>query len=140
MLSSIRSPDRTIASGPPAAASGATCNITVPKLVPLIRPSLIRTISVTPASLSFFGIGIIPHSGMPGTPFGPAFFSTTGLLGSILTRLQYGYTIHHASSVVSLFSLGNGLVVCRVKCCEYQGYATQGLRPRKACPPLDCQC
>lgn len=54
-------------------------------------------------------------------------FSSTGLLGSILTRLQYGYTIHLANSVVSPFSFVNGLVVRRVKCCEYQGYDTQFL-------------
>ena len=42
------SPVRTSASGPPAAASGATCRTTVPYAVPLIRPSQIRTMSRTP--------------------------------------------------------------------------------------------
>ena len=33
--------------------------------------------SRTPCFTSFFGIGSMPHSGMPGPPFGPAFFSTS---------------------------------------------------------------
>ena len=32
--------------------------------------------SRTPAFSSFFGIGSMPHSGMPGPPLGPAFLST----------------------------------------------------------------
>ena len=32
--------------------------------------------SRTPAFTSFFGIGSMPHSGMPGPPLGPAFLST----------------------------------------------------------------
>ena len=32
--------------------------------------------SRTPAFTSFFGIGSMPHSGMPGPPWGPAFLST----------------------------------------------------------------
>ena len=43
----------------------------MPKLVPLIRASVTRTMSVTPAAASLAGIGIMPHSGMPGTPTGP---------------------------------------------------------------------
>ena len=38
--------------GPPTAASGATCRTTVPNAVPLIRPSEIRTMSVTPFASS----------------------------------------------------------------------------------------
>ena len=44
----------------------------MPNDVPLIRASVTRTMSVTPAAASFAGIGIIPHSGIPGTPTGPA--------------------------------------------------------------------
>ena len=44
----MTSPVRTRPSGPPAAASGATCRTTVPYAVPLIRPSQIRTMSRTP--------------------------------------------------------------------------------------------
>jgi phage/plasmid-like protein (TIGR03299 family) len=55
----------------PTADSGEMCRTQVPKEVPLIRASEIRTISVTPASIKFFGTGIIPHSGIPGTPTGP---------------------------------------------------------------------
>ena len=60
----------------------------VPKLVPLMRASLRRTISFTPALSSFAGMGRWPHSGIPGAPLGPAFFSTitefssTGKFGS----------------------------------------------------------
>ena len=43
----------------------------MPKLVPLIRASVTRTMSVTPAAASLAGIGIMPHSGIPGTPTGP---------------------------------------------------------------------
>ena len=49
-----------------AADSGETCSTTVPKPVPLIRPSEIRTISLTPFSKSFFGIPILPTSAIPG--------------------------------------------------------------------------
>ena len=45
----IGSPSRTTRRGPPAADSGETCRTTVPKAVPLIRASEIRTMSVTPA-------------------------------------------------------------------------------------------
>ena len=44
----------------------------MPKLVPLIRASLTRTISVTPRSSNGSGTGIMPHSGIPGPPTGPA--------------------------------------------------------------------
>ena len=33
--------------------------------------------SRTPCFTSLRGIGIMPHSGMPGPPFGPEFFSTS---------------------------------------------------------------
>jgi len=70
-LSSIKSPLRISASGPPAAASGETCKTTVPKAVPLIRPSQIRTRSSMPRSSNFFGIAIFETSGIPGYPLGP---------------------------------------------------------------------
>src|SRR6184192_4677157 len=41
-----------------------------------MRPSEMRTMSRTPACTNFFGIGSMPHSGMPGPPLGPAFLST----------------------------------------------------------------
>ena len=47
------------------------------KLVPLMRASDTRTMSRTPCASSFFGIGSMPHSGMPGPPSGPAFWSTS---------------------------------------------------------------
>ena len=47
-VQAISSPVRTTASGPPIADSGATCSTTVPKLVPLMRASLMRTMSATP--------------------------------------------------------------------------------------------
>ncbi|CAB4820451.1 unannotated protein [freshwater metagenome] len=62
----IMSPVCTTASGPPAAASGATWRTTVPYAVPLIRPSQIRTISRTPFSNNFFGSGMFATSGIPG--------------------------------------------------------------------------
>ena len=55
--SRMRSPLRTRPSGPPAAASGVTCSTMVPKAVPLMRASEMRTMSLTPACASFFGIG-----------------------------------------------------------------------------------
>ena len=72
----MRSPSRTSASGPPAAASGETCSTTVPNAVPLMRASEMRTMSLTPRAPSFFGIGSAPASGMPGAPIGPALRST----------------------------------------------------------------
>ena len=55
--SRMRSPVSTSASGPPAAASGAMCSTMVPKAVPDMRQSLMRTMSFTPARASFFGMG-----------------------------------------------------------------------------------
>ena len=57
----------------PTADSGATCRITVPNDVPLMRASEMRTMSVTPCWSSLRGIGMCPHSGNPGAPFGPQF-------------------------------------------------------------------
>ena len=37
--------------------------------------------SRTPALSSFFGIGSMPHSGMPGPPFGPAFLQHQHMVG-----------------------------------------------------------
>ena len=42
-------------------------------------PSQMRTMSRTPCFSSFFGIGRLPHSGMPGAPTGPALRSTSTL-------------------------------------------------------------
>ncbi len=70
------SPDRSQASGPPTALSGATCSTTVPNPVPLILPSVIRTMSVTPWASSLPGIGMLPHSGMA-IPAGPQPASTS---------------------------------------------------------------
>ncbi len=53
----------------------------MPKLVPLIRASVTRTMSVTPPATSLAGIGIMPHSGIPGTPAGPQPASTSTLSG-----------------------------------------------------------
>ena len=55
--SRMRSPLRTAASGPPTAASGATCSTIEPNAVPDMRASEMRTMSFTPACASFFGIG-----------------------------------------------------------------------------------
>ena len=52
------SPVRTAASGPPSADSGVTCRTTVPKAVPLMRASEMRTMSFTPCRASFRGIGM----------------------------------------------------------------------------------
>jgi hypothetical protein len=41
-----------------------------------MRASEILSMSRTPACTSFLGIGSMPHSGIPGPPCGPAFFST----------------------------------------------------------------
>jgi hypothetical protein len=49
----------------------------VPPAVPDIRPSDIRSISVTPWTPSFRGIGITPASGIPGLPTGPMCFNTS---------------------------------------------------------------
>ena len=85
------SPSRNLDNGPPTALSGTTCSTTVPNPVPLIRPSVIRSMSVTPwpssmsvtpwpssmsvtpwpSSMSVTpwprsleGIGMLPHCGM----------------------------------------------------------------------------
>ena len=58
---------------------GGTCKTQVPNAVPLMRPSVTRTMSSTPAAASRAGIGTWPHSGMPGTPTGPAPPSTSTL-------------------------------------------------------------
>ena len=57
-LSATRSPVCATANGPLSAASGVTCSTIVPRAVPLIRPSEIRTMSFTPCRASFFGIGM----------------------------------------------------------------------------------
>src|SRR5664279_4746134 len=80
--STIGSPVRTRPNGPPAAASGQTCNTTVPYAVPLIRPSQIRTMSRTPAFSSLAGSGVLATSGIPGYPFGPHPRSTSTELAS----------------------------------------------------------
>ena len=59
----IRSPVRTSASGPPAADSGATCSTVVPKAVPLILASLMRTMSRTPLSEESGGKRHVAHLG-----------------------------------------------------------------------------
>ena len=64
--SSMKSPLRTAASGPPAAASGAVCSTTVPYAVPLMRASLMRTMSVMPFFSTLGGSGMLPTSAMPG--------------------------------------------------------------------------
>src|SRR6218665_3954284 len=46
-----------------------------------MRASEMRTMSRTPASSSFLGIGSMPHSGMPGAPTGPLSCSTSTLSG-----------------------------------------------------------
>jgi hypothetical protein len=53
--SSISSPFSTRPRLPPTADSGQQCRMIVPKAVPDIRQSLIRTISFTPARASFLG-------------------------------------------------------------------------------------
>jgi hypothetical protein len=49
--------------------------------VPDIRASDSRSMSRSPIFSSFFGIGSMPHSGMPGPPCGPALRSTSTLSG-----------------------------------------------------------
>ena len=77
------SPFLTSASGPPTADSGDTCSTTVPKAVPLMRASDMRTMSLTPRSNSFRGKGMKPASGIPGPPMGPA---------DRMTRMSFGLT------------------------------------------------
>jgi len=48
----------------------------VPNPVPLIRPSVIRSMSVTPWLSSLAGMGMLPHSGMA-IPAGPHPASTS---------------------------------------------------------------
>ncbi len=55
--STIVSPVRTSARGPPTAASGVTWSTIVPKAVPDMRASERRTMSFTPACASLRGIG-----------------------------------------------------------------------------------
>ena len=65
------------------AASGAVCRTTVPKAVPDIRASDIRTISVMPFLRIFGGRPILPTSAIPGYPRGPQFFRTITQVSSI---------------------------------------------------------
>ena len=53
----ILSPVFTSASGPPTADSGVMCSTIVPKAVPLMRASEMRTMSLTPVRANFFGMG-----------------------------------------------------------------------------------
>ena len=46
-----------------------------------MRASEMRTMSRTPCFTSFFGMGSMPHSGMPGPPKGPALRSTRTVSG-----------------------------------------------------------
>src|SRR3954451_22036007 len=66
--SSIGSPSRTRARGPPIALSGDTWRTIVPKAVPLIRPSEMRTMSRIPCFSSLPGMGKLPTSGIPSPP------------------------------------------------------------------------
>ena len=99
--SSISSPSRTSASGPPTADSGDTCSTTVPYDVPLIRASEIRTMSFTPFCRRRAGMGAAPHSGMPGAPLGPTCLSTSTEVSSIGegrivdARVQVGVVLEH---------------------------------------------
>jgi hypothetical protein len=52
--------------------------------------------SRTPFLSSFFGIGSCPHSGMPGPPSGPAFFSTS---------TEFSSTVSDSSSMRAFMSL-----------------------------------
>jgi len=74
--SETTSPSLSLDSGPPTVLSGATWSTTVPNPVPLIRPSVIRSMSVTPWLSSRAGIGMLPHSGMA-IPAGPHPASTS---------------------------------------------------------------
>src|SRR5579875_3232281 len=99
------SPSFTSARGPPSADSGETCSTTVPKAVPLIRASLMRTMSEMPAFNNLAGIGISPHSGIPGAPLGPAVF--------IHIELWIIHTHHHL--IVVLEDYGTALVLLKVR-------------------------
>ena len=65
----------------------------MPNAVPLVRASETRTMSVTPAERSLLGIGIWPHSGMPGPPLGPLFRSTSTTASAIwLPTVNTGFS------------------------------------------------
>ena len=53
------------------------CSTQAPNDVPDMRASDRRTMSRCPSFKSALGIGIMPHSGMPGPPCGPALRSTS---------------------------------------------------------------
>ena len=117
--SRIRSPVRTRASGPPMADSGAICRTTVPKPVPLMRASLMRTMSVTPARSSRVGMGRWPDSGMPGAPTGPPFCRTSTSSGSISSA---------GSSMVSCSSATLRNTTARPSCWSSDSVAAETFR------------
>ena len=79
------SPVSTNASGPPIADSGATCSTTVPKAVPLMRASEMRTMSGTA-----FGT-VVLHVAPESAIGGPLAFVETGdmiILDTAARRLE----------------------------------------------------
>lgn len=68
-LMDIISPSRTAPMGPPAAASGDTWPIDIPRVAPLNRPSVIRAALIPRPLMAAVGASI---SCIPGPPFGPS--------------------------------------------------------------------
>ena len=114
----IQSPVRTKASGPPAAASGATCRTTVPYAVPLIRASQMRTMSRTPCSRSFFGQRHVRHLGHARVARGPHPRSTS---------TESASTSRSGSSMRACRSSMLSKTTARPRCCSRCGDAAAGL-------------
>ena len=77
-----------------------------------------RTMSRTPWASSFFGIGRLPHSGMPGAPTGPALRSTSTLSAS---------TSRWGSSMRADSSAWSSNTSARPLCLSSAGEAAEGL-------------
>ena len=81
-----------------------------------MRASEMRTMSRTPCASSFFGIGSMPHSGMPGPPSGPACCSTstesavTGSAGSSIRAVHVVVVAEHDGRPACWSSRGSAAV------------------------------
>src|SRR5579875_781044 len=79
----ITSPSRSAASGPPSAASGATCPTIKPRVPPLKRPS-VKSATLSPRPSPTIAAVTPNISRIPGPPRGPSYRMTTTSPATIL--------------------------------------------------------
>ena len=129
----IRSPSRTAAIGPPAAASGATCPTIRPRVAPEKRPSVISaTESPSPAPMMAAVTASI--SRIPGPPFGPSYRITTTSPAWIFPAVSADATSSSLSKTLAGPRCSRGVVVVALTTQP----AGARLPRRMARPPAAC--